>query len=68
MWRDGTKILFECKVKETGAACLTGGWVELREDAGLGSSPSPPSALKCDKIFQQLGERLKAKPGNSLQP
>ena len=32
MWRDGSKILFECKVNETGAAALTGGWAHLNDD------------------------------------
>ena len=62
MWQENSKILFECRVKETGAVCLAGGWIELRqEENGPGSSPSLD--LKSENIFKQLTERLKAKPG-----
>ena len=62
MWQENSKILFECRVKETGAVCLAGGWIELRqEEKGPGSSPSLD--LKSENIFKQLTERLKAKPG-----
>jgi hypothetical protein len=65
MWKDGSKVLFECKVKETGTACLTGGWVELRQDPGPGSNPGQP-VLKSEAIFQQLDDKLKSKPGVNL--
>ncbi len=29
MWDEGDKIIYECKVQETGKTCLTGGWVQL---------------------------------------
>ena len=30
MWREGSRIIFHTTVTETGATCLSGGWVELR--------------------------------------
>ena len=62
MWQEGGKILFECRVKETGAVCLTGGWIELRQEK-KGPSSNPSLELKSENIFKQLTERLKAKPG-----
>ncbi len=64
MWKEGTKILFECKVKETGTLCLTGGWIELRNDEKEVQSSNPKLGLKSESIFDELTARLKAKPGN----
>ncbi len=64
MWKEGSKILFECKVKETGSLCLTGGWIELRHDGMEGvQSSTPKLGLKSESIFNELTARLKAKPG-----
>ena len=30
MWREGERIIFHTSVTETGATCLSGGWVELK--------------------------------------
>ena len=32
MWKEGSYILFECIVEETGKPCLTGGWIKLSQD------------------------------------
>ena len=65
MWKEGSKILFECKVKETGALCLTGGWIELRHDGKEVMSSTPKLGLKSESIFDELTARLKAKPGTN---
>lgn len=31
MWRDGDRILFECKVVENGNVVLSGGYVDLKD-------------------------------------
>ena len=54
MWKEGSKILFECKVKETGALCLTGGWIELRYDGKEVMSSTPKLGLKSESIFDEL--------------
>jgi len=66
MWKEGSKILFECKVKETGTLCLTGGWIELRNDGKEVQSSNPKLGLKSESIFDELTARLKAKPGNII--
>ena len=32
MWKNGEKVHFQCKVKETNKPCLTGGWIKLKQD------------------------------------
>ena len=66
MWQEGSKILFECKVKETGSVCLTGGWIELRGQAPVVQGSNLSLGLKSEDIFKELSARLKAKPGETF--
>lgn len=52
MWKEGTKVIFQCKVKETGKLCLSGAGAELLEQEGKADvSPSFTSVDDSDDGF-----------------
>jgi hypothetical protein len=40
MWKDGNRVLMQCKVVETGEVLLSGGYIELHGDVALPSKVS----------------------------
>lgn len=61
MWKDGSRVIFRCVVKESGEACLTGGYVDLT--SAPSDSPAKKEAAPSDggagsAIFQQLAKRV----------
>ncbi|XP_060596091.1 peroxisomal multifunctional enzyme type 2-like isoform X2 [Ruditapes philippinarum] len=61
MWKDGNRVLFQCKVVETGAVCLMGGYVDLYEGAGdakPATQPSSGSNMKSDAVFEGMKQQL----------
>ena len=57
MWQEGSYILFECSVEETGKACLTGGWVKL-ENAANGAASTNETSSQSDAVFDQMSRKL----------
>lgn len=44
LWKEGEKVIFQCKVKETGKLCLSGAGAELVADGGKLDETSPSSS------------------------
>ena len=57
MWQEGSYVLFECSVEETGKACLTGGWVKL-ENAANGAASTNETSSQSDAVFDQMSRKL----------
>ena len=67
MWQEGCKIYFACFIKETGKECLSGGWAELKDinnnnNSNQVQSTRSASVLASDKVFAEMGQKLKERP------
>lgn len=49
MWKEGNKVIFTCKVKETGKLCLSGAGAEL-VDAGAKGESDSSSGINPDDV------------------
>jgi 3-hydroxyacyl-CoA dehydrogenase/3a,7a,12a-trihydroxy-5b-cholest-24-enoyl-CoA hydratase len=70
MWREGDRVHFQTKVKETGKVAISGAYADFRalgagEESGNESSGGSTSAkpqLKSTEVFDELRKRLKTQP------
>lgn len=65
MWKEGSRVFFQCKVVETGKVCLSGAYVDLNEggdSAGASDGTSQEPALQSDLMFQAIQGRLDSSP------
>jgi 3-hydroxyacyl-CoA dehydrogenase/3a,7a,12a-trihydroxy-5b-cholest-24-enoyl-CoA hydratase len=64
MWKEGDRVHFQTKVKETGEVAISGGYVQLHAAAGSGGSGSgsKQSDLESSLVFDELTKRLKGLP------
>ncbi|XP_060062745.1 peroxisomal multifunctional enzyme type 2-like [Ylistrum balloti] len=65
MWKEGNRVMFQCKVAESGDICLSGGYMDFHAASAASASAVPPqvSGLKSDMIFEEIGRRAKDEPG-----
>lgn len=64
MWKEGSRVYFTCSVKETGKACLTGGYVDIVDGKSTASASTSPSVqLGSVAVFQEMSQRVAQDPG-----
>lgn len=72
MWRDGNRVLFQCKVVENGQVVLSGGYVDLKNVTdskkalpngnALRSQPLKAEELKSETLFKEIAQRISDNP------
>ncbi|KAF1414105.1 Peroxisomal multifunctional enzyme type 2, partial [Spheniscus magellanicus] len=67
MWKEGNKIHFQTKVKETGEVAISGGYVDIVPALEKPSAQEPlkTAGLQSDLVFEEIGHRVK-QMGNEL--
>uniref|UniRef100_H2V180 Hydroxysteroid (17-beta) dehydrogenase 4 n=1 Tax=Takifugu rubripes TaxID=31033 RepID=H2V180_TAKRU len=59
MWKEGSRIHIECKVKETSDVVLSGAYVDLHQTRGKSASVSAQGGrLQSDLVFTEIGRRI----------
>ncbi|XP_076859616.1 peroxisomal multifunctional enzyme type 2 [Brachyhypopomus gauderio] len=59
MWKEGNRIHFECKVKETGAVVLAGAYIDLHPASDASTVSAETEVLQSDLVFAEIGRRIK---------
>ncbi|XP_077455960.1 peroxisomal multifunctional enzyme type 2 isoform X2 [Stigmatopora argus] len=66
MWKEGSRVHIQCKVKETGALVLSGGYVDLHETAEK-SPGGAQAALESELLFTEISRRIRDSGGDLVK-
>eukprot|EP00105_Crassostrea_gigas_P009550 XP_011424543.1 PREDICTED: peroxisomal multifunctional enzyme type 2 isoform X1 [Crassostrea gigas] len=61
MWKEGSRVFFQCKVVENGSTSLSGSYIDLHEGGAPTKSLSSGS-LQTDALFNDMAQRASSQP------
>ncbi|NXN91042.1 DHB4 enzyme, partial [Rhinopomastus cyanomelas] len=61
MWKEGNRVLFQIRVKDTGEIAIAGAYVDIvpASDKPTAQEPLKTAGIQSDLVFEEIGRRVK---------